>query len=286
MRATAIELEPLQPHESAELVASLTAALELPIDTAAVLAKTEGNPLFVEETIRMLAERPRAGAERIPDTLQALIAARIDRLPATQRTLIQRAAAMGRLFMRGALEHLSPEIDDVEAALEELVARDLIVREARATISGEHAFKFKHVLIREVAYSGLSKSSRADLHHAFASWLGERAGDELLEIRAFHLDQAARLLEELDGTAPPELAGAGGGGAHARRPARALARGLPQRAEAAPACGRARADARAPVLRGARRVASRRHDGRDRRDGRGREGVRPPRARRSCRVAR
>jgi tetratricopeptide (TPR) repeat protein len=114
---------------------------------------------------------------------------------------------MGRLFMRGALEHLSPEVDDVEAALEELVARDLIVREARATISGEHAFKFKHVLIREVAYGGLSKSSRADLHHAFASWLGERAGDELLEIRAFHLDQAARLLEELDGAAPPDLAG-------------------------------------------------------------------------------
>jgi class 3 adenylate cyclase/tetratricopeptide (TPR) repeat protein len=207
VRATAIELEPLQHDESAELVASLTAALELPIDTAAVLAKTEGNPLFVEETIRMLAERPRAGAERIPDTLQALIAARIDRLPTTQRTLIQRAAAMGRLFMRGALEHLSPEVDDVDAALEELVARDLIVREARATISGERAFKFKHVLIREVAYGGLSKSSRAGLHHAFASWLGERAGDELLEIRAFHLDQAARLLEELDGVAPTQLAG-------------------------------------------------------------------------------
>ncbi len=206
VRATAIELEPLQPEESARLVAALTAELELPVDTATVLAKTEGNPLFVEETIRMLAERPRAGAERIPDTLQALIAARIDRLPPTQRTLIQRAAAMGRLFMRGALEHLSPDVEDVEGALEELVARDLVVREARATISGEHAFKFKHVLIREVAYGGLSKSSRAELHHAFASWLGERAGDELLEIRAFHPDQAARLLEELDGAAPPALA--------------------------------------------------------------------------------
>jgi class 3 adenylate cyclase/tetratricopeptide (TPR) repeat protein len=206
VRATAIELEPLRAEESAELVRALSADLELPIDTAAVLAKTEGNPLFVEETIRMLAERPRAGAERIPDTLQALIAARIDRLPPTQRTLIQRAAAMGRLFMRGALEHLSPDVEDVEAALEELVARDLVVREARSTISGEQAFKFKHVLIREVAYSGLSKSSRAELHHAFATWLGARAGDELLEIRAFHLDQAARLLEELDGAAPPELA--------------------------------------------------------------------------------
>jgi tetratricopeptide (TPR) repeat protein len=80
------------------------------------------------------------------------------------------------------------------------------VREPRATISGEEAYKFKHVLIREVAYAGLAKSSRADLHHAFAGWLAERAGDELLEIRAFHLDQSARLHAELDGAAPAELA--------------------------------------------------------------------------------
>ena len=99
VRATTLELEPLQPEESAELVAALTAELELPVDIAAVLAKTEGNPLFVEETIRMLAERPRDGAERIPDTLQALIAARIDRLPAAERALLQRAAVMGRIFM-------------------------------------------------------------------------------------------------------------------------------------------------------------------------------------------
>ena len=106
---------------------------------------------------------------------------------------------MGRIFMRGALAQLSPELDDVDAALDDLLFRDFVVREDRATISGEQAFKFKHVLIREVAYAGLSKGSRADLHHLFAGWLGERAGEELLEIRAFHLDQAARLLAELDG---------------------------------------------------------------------------------------
>ena len=180
-----------------------------------MLAKTEGNPLFVEETVRMLAERSRGGVERIPDTLQSLIAARIDRLPGTQRLLLQRAAVMGRIFMRGALERLSPEVDDVHSALDELLLRDLVVREPRATIHGEQAFKFKHVLIREVAYSGLAKSSRADLHRAFADWLGERAGDELLEIRAFHLDQAASLLAELDGAAP--AGPARGRGRRARR---------------------------------------------------------------------
>jgi class 3 adenylate cyclase/tetratricopeptide (TPR) repeat protein len=205
VRSTALELEPLQPEESAALVEALTAEHELPVDTEMILAKTEGNPLFVEETVRMLVERPRTGGERIPDTLQALIAARIDRLPAGPRVVLQRASVMGRIFMAGALERLSPEVESVEHCLEELLLRDLVVREPRATISGERAYKFKHVLIREVAYAGLSKTARADLHHAFAEWLGERAGEELLEIRAFHLDQTARLLTELDGTAPPEL---------------------------------------------------------------------------------
>jgi class 3 adenylate cyclase/tetratricopeptide (TPR) repeat protein len=205
VRATTIELEPLQEQESTQLIAALTADLDLPVDVRTVLAKTEGNPLFVEETVRMLAERPRDGFERIPDTLQALIAARIDRLPTAARAALQRAAVMGRIFMAGALDHVSPELADVDDALDELLLRDLIVDEPRASISGEHAYKFKHVLIREVAYAGLSKGSRADLHYAFAQWLGERAGDELLEIRAFHLDQAARLLTELDGTAPADL---------------------------------------------------------------------------------
>lgn len=205
VRATTIELEPLQAEESAALVEALMKDLELPIDVATVLAKTEGNPLFVEETVRMLAERPRDGVERIPDTLQALIAARIDRLPAHARVAVQHAAVMGRIFMSGALAKLSPEIENIDDVIDELLARDLVVQEARASITGERAYKFKHVLIREVAYAGLSKSSRADLHYAFAQWLGERAGDELLEIRAFHLDQAARLLTELDGAAPAEL---------------------------------------------------------------------------------
>ncbi|MHB8650503.1 MAG: ATP-binding protein [Gaiellaceae bacterium] len=206
VRATTLELEPLQSEESAQLVAALAGGLGLPFDTDTVLAKTEGNPLFVEETIRMLAERPRGGAERIPDSLQALIAARIDRLPAAQRVLLQRASIMGRIFMTGALVTLAPEVEGVEHELEELMLRDLVVRESRATITGEQAYKFKHVLIREVAYAGLSKTSRADLHRRFAGWLAERAGDELLEIRAFHLDQASRLLAELDGSTPPQLA--------------------------------------------------------------------------------
>jgi class 3 adenylate cyclase/tetratricopeptide (TPR) repeat protein len=211
LRATAIELEPLGREDSEALVDALAA--EGAIDEEArstLLEKTEGNPLFVEETVRMLAEcegRPTAAfAQRIPDTLQALIAARIDRLPADEKMVLQRASVIGRIFWRGAIGELTPEVDGVDDAIETLLLREFLVPEIRSTISGETAYRFKHVLIREVAYSGLSKTARADLHARFAHWLRERAGEELLEIRAYHLDQAAALIAELDGAPPPELA--------------------------------------------------------------------------------
>ncbi len=206
IRTATLELEALAHDEAATLVRELAANVDVPVDIDAVLAKAEGNPLFVEETIRALAEQPEGRQERIPDTLQALIAARIDRLPTVSRRLVQRAAVMGRVFLRGALTHLSPDVADIDAVLDDLLFRDLVLREDRSAISGEQAFKFKHVLIREVAYAGLSKGSRADLHLLFAGWLRERAGEELVEILAFHLDQATRLLAELDGAAPADLA--------------------------------------------------------------------------------
>jgi class 3 adenylate cyclase/tetratricopeptide (TPR) repeat protein len=206
-RATMIELEPLAEEESGELIDALLAGANLAGECRSeVLEVTEGNPLFVEETIRMIAEGGDTGRIPIPNTLQALIAARIDRLPVIQKRLLQRAALVGRIFWDGALEHLSPEIDDISPLLEELHLRELILAESRSSITGERAYKFKHVLIREVAYQGLSKSSRAALHAQFAVWLKERAGDELLEIRAFHLDRAAELLAELDGAPPEEVA--------------------------------------------------------------------------------
>src|SRR5207302_2458134 len=175
---------------------------------ARLLDKTEGNPLFVEETVRMLLEEGLDGGDRIPDTLQALITARIDRLPAGQKILLQRGSVIGRTFWAGAIDHLSPEYDpdELEDMLDDLLLRDFVTREARSTISGESAYRFKHVLIREVAYGGLSKSGRAEYHTRFAEWLREKADKELLEIRAYHLDHAATLYAELEGRAPEELA--------------------------------------------------------------------------------
>src|SRR5437773_334812 len=206
VRATAIELEALQRGESEELVEALLDGGELTEQARqALLDKTEGNPLFVEETMRMVAEEGAESVERIPDTVQALIAARIDRLSGESKSLLQRAAVIGRVFWVSALERLSPELESIEEPIDDLLLRDFVLDEPRSTIRGEQAYRFKHVLIREVAYASVSKSARAEHHQAFAGWLKERAGEELFEIRAYHLDHAAKLTAELTGSVPVDL---------------------------------------------------------------------------------
>jgi class 3 adenylate cyclase/tetratricopeptide (TPR) repeat protein len=214
VRSTAIELEPLSEEESELLVEKLLAQLAgtsgampgpLPRE---VLERTEGNPLFVEETIRMLVESGSGNGspDRVPDTLQALIAARIDHLRPAAKTLLQRASVVGRVFWSGALEYLSPDVEGIDSGLDDLLQREFLLREPRSSISGETAYRFKHLLIREVAYAGLPKLARAQHHARFAEWLTERTGDELVEIRAHHLDHAVEFLVELEGAAPEELA--------------------------------------------------------------------------------
>jgi class 3 adenylate cyclase/tetratricopeptide (TPR) repeat protein len=214
VRSTAIELEPLSEDESVLLVEKLLGQLggtsgevprSLPKD---VLDRTEGNPLFVEEMVRMLVESDSRddASDGIPDTLQALIAARIDHLPSAEKTLLQRASVVGRVFWQAAIEHLSPDLGEVESLVDDLLGRELLLPEPRSSISGEKAYRFKHQLIREVAYTSLAKLARAQYHARFAEWLGERAGEDLLEIRAYHLDQAVEFLTELEGAPPEELA--------------------------------------------------------------------------------
>jgi class 3 adenylate cyclase/tetratricopeptide (TPR) repeat protein len=206
IRGATIELGALGDEDADQLVEALLVDAALPGDLRRqVLAKTEGNPLYVEETVRMLIEGP-AKHVAIPDTVQALIAARVDGLPRGARNVLRRAAVIGRVFWRGAVDDLSSDVDDLDGVFEMLLLQDFVLREPRSSISGEEAFRFKHILTREIAYSGLTMSARAELHAGFAAWLRERGVEELVEIRAHHLDQAVTLLTELEGTVPPELA--------------------------------------------------------------------------------
>ena len=105
------------------------------------------------------AARGRTRSKRIPDTLQAIIAARIDRLPVGEKRLLQRASVIGRIFWR-RVQQLVPDLDNLEPVLDDLLLRDFIIRESRSSITGEYAHRFKHVLIRDVAYASLAKAAR------------------------------------------------------------------------------------------------------------------------------
>jgi class 3 adenylate cyclase/tetratricopeptide (TPR) repeat protein len=205
-RALAIELGPLSAEESSELADALLANADVPPgQRARALEKAEGNPLFLEETARMLADDEGVVLMRIPDSIQALIAARIDALEPADKRLLQRAALVGRVFWRGALDALSPGVDVAEG-LDRLLEREFVAPEAHSSISGERAFRFTHGLIREVAHATVSKGERAEDHRRVAEWVAARAPDELADIYAHHLERAASLTAELEGSVPPDLA--------------------------------------------------------------------------------
>ena len=178
-----------------------------------------GNPLFVLEMLAMLDQ---AGGEVVvPPTLRAMLAARLDQLDAGDRRVLERGAVEGEVFHRGAVQALAPEEPQVTHRLAALVRRELI-RPEKAQFPGEDGFRFRHSLIRDVAYDALPKATRAELHERFAAWLEEHGSTlvELDEVLGYHLEQAycCRVdlgppdagAEELADRAAALLAGAGG----------------------------------------------------------------------------
>jgi hypothetical protein len=164
---------------------------------ARIREAAEGNPLFVEQMLAMVAESPN-GDVVVPPTIQALLAARLDQLEPAERGVLERGAVEGKIFHRGGVEALAPEEQDVPTRLMALVRKEL-VRPDRTQLPGDDAFRFRHLLIRDAAYDGLPKSARAELHERFAAWLEEHGADliELDEILGYHLEHAHRYRVEL-----------------------------------------------------------------------------------------
>jgi predicted ATPase len=161
-----------------------------------VLRSAGGNPLFLEETVRMLSEQGALGADAsaelgVPDSLQALIASRLDQLPGAEKGLAQKSAVIGAVFWSGAVAHLDAD-GDVRQGLIELERRDLVRAATASMVAGEDEYAFKHILIRDVAYSQLPKRRRSVLHARVAEWVDALPGgiDEFVEVVAYHLEQA------------------------------------------------------------------------------------------------
>ncbi|MDQ3161660.1 MAG: AAA family ATPase, partial [Actinomycetota bacterium] len=191
-RASAtVSLSPLSDDDTARLVHELLSQSVLPAETqSALLARAGGNPLYAEEFVRMLDERGDAGGA-LPESVQGIIAARLDLLAVDEKELLQDAAVVGKVFWLGAVASLGDGRERwlVEQALHGLERRELVVRERRSSVAGESEYAFRHVLVRDVAYGQIPRAARGTKHVAAAGWIEglspERAEDRA-EMLAHH----------------------------------------------------------------------------------------------------
>jgi DNA-binding SARP family transcriptional activator len=202
--ATSLSLEPLLSEEGATMLAGIL-GVELPStlrDT--FLERAEGNPFFLEELLASLVdrgvlERSQTGWTvrgpdadfAVPDSVHAVLAARIDLLEPVEKAALQAAAVIGRVFWAGPVSELLGGAEPDFRVLEE---RDFVRRLPRAGIRGEREFSFKHMLTREVAYASLPRAARARLHAGFATWLEEfgEGRDEHAPLLGHHYAEAVR----------------------------------------------------------------------------------------------
>ncbi|MFL6218933.1 MAG: AAA family ATPase [Actinomycetes bacterium] len=214
LNATTMLLEPLDEAAATRLLAELAGPLSLPeTATRPITRAAEGNPLFLEELLAALVEEGRLRRRDgrwvaadladlgIPPSIQALLAARLDRLEDAERAVLERAAVAGQMFEQRAVVELSPpaERGTVPARLQALVRRELL-RPSPSRLAGDQGFQFRHLLVRDAAYDAIPKQTRAELHELFAVWVERMAGPrlrELEEIVGYHLEQAWRYRAEL-----------------------------------------------------------------------------------------
>jgi class 3 adenylate cyclase len=217
---TTLELAPLSGADTARLVSELLEQAVLPADVQeALVERTAGNALYAQEYVRMLIDRGfltrgerswRFHADEelpLPETIQGLIAARLDAMSKEEKDVVQDAAVIGKVVWAGAVAHVGGrdrrEADDL---LHRAARRNLLRREPRAEIAGETEYAFQHALIRDVAYAGITRAARAAKHERAADWIASLASEreDRAQLVAHHLLRAVELYQAT-GAAPPEV---------------------------------------------------------------------------------
>jgi class 3 adenylate cyclase len=203
---SSLPLDPLSADDSARLISFLLEADSLSEGTRRrILARSEGNPFFLEEIVRHLIDehllvrengrwlgRERIDDVELPDSVHAVILARLDLLSPEEKRVAQRAAVVGRRFWDGAVAAIAG-VDDLDPVLRTLRRREFVVERISSSITGEREFVFKHVLTRDVAYESLPRKERGRAHAAAAEWIEQtsgQAGGDVTELLAHHNDAA------------------------------------------------------------------------------------------------
>jgi class 3 adenylate cyclase/tetratricopeptide (TPR) repeat protein len=194
--AATVSLSPLSAEETARLLSSLLEKTLMPAEIQApLLARAGGNPLYAEEYARMVSERGFAVSEEtpLPETVQGIVAARLDALSPEEKSLVQDAAVIGKVFWSGALAAMNGlERLTVEATLHGLERKEFVRRERRSSVASETEFAFRHVLVRDVAYGQIPRALRADKHRLAAEWIESLSADreDRAEMLAHHYARA------------------------------------------------------------------------------------------------
>jgi class 3 adenylate cyclase/tetratricopeptide (TPR) repeat protein len=190
--AATISLSPLSDDDTATLVEALVGDLH-----PELVAHAGGNPLYAEEYARMLTQSGNGGALALPDTVQGIIAARLDTLPIEEKSVVQDAAVLGKVFWVGELAHVAELPGSaLDEQLRVLERKEFIRRERRSSVAGETAYVFRHALLRDVAYSQIPRGRRAEKHRLAAEWIESLGGDrreDLADVVAHHYSSALEL---------------------------------------------------------------------------------------------
>src|ERR671925_319808 len=198
--ATTISLSPLTEAETATLVHGLLERAVLPAEVqAALLDRAGGNPLYAEEFARIALERDALGSAEslpLPESVQGLIAARLDALSDEEKALVQDASVLGKVFWLGAVAQLGDvKRERAEALLHGLTRKQFVQRERRSSMEGDTQYAFMHTLVRDVAYSQIPRADRTEKHRRAADWI-ESLGraEDYAELRAHHYVSALETL--------------------------------------------------------------------------------------------
>ena len=216
--ATTINLAPLSEEDTARLLSLLLEQAVLPVEAQrALLDRTGGNPLYAEEYVRLLADRDVLAGKLedvpFPDSVQALIAARLDTLSPERKSLLQDAAVIGKVFWAGALAEMGArDAREVEQDLHEFARKELVRPGRTSSMEGEQEYGFWHALVRDVCYAQIPRSFRAARHRAAAAWIERKAGEraeDLADVLAHHYLEALDLAHAVGNTDETEELEAG-----------------------------------------------------------------------------
>jgi class 3 adenylate cyclase/tetratricopeptide (TPR) repeat protein len=213
-----VSLSPLAADDTARLLGALLRKVVLPAETQKrLLEQAGGNPLYAEEFVRMLTDQGVITEEgelvdeeiRLPDTVQALIAARLDTLPQERKALLQDASVVGKVFWTGVVASMGDRDETVvRAGLHELARKELVRATRTSSVRDQVEYSFWHALVRDVAYSQIPRAERARKHVAAAEWIEEMAGERVTdhaELLAYHYAQALDLTRAAGGSDAAKL---------------------------------------------------------------------------------